>query len=94
MTPYDTPCTADPFARSISAFETLMHTLSGSPATTWTHAELEEHLDAAGRELLRLLLQDHLDLRAGQEENHVRAGAGPAVTGPEGRARPWRETGH
>ncbi|MFF4121181.1 ISKra4 family transposase [Streptomyces sp. NPDC001714] len=94
MTPYDPQCTADPFARSISAFETLMHTLSGSPATTWTHAELEEHLDAAGRELLRLLLQDHLDMRARQEENQVRTGAGPAVTGPEGRVRPWREAGH
>ncbi|MEU6347561.1 ISKra4 family transposase [Streptomyces sp. NPDC046977] len=94
MTPYDTRCTADSFARPLSAFETLMHTLSGSPATTWTHAELEEHLDAAGRELLHLLLQEHLNLRARQEEHQVRAGAGPAVTGPEGRVRPWRETGH
>ncbi|MER5549108.1 ISKra4 family transposase [Streptomyces sp. NPDC002589] len=94
MTPYDTQSAPDPFARSLSAFETLMHTLSGNPATTWTHAELEEHLDAAGRELLRLLLQDHLDLRARQEEHQVRAGADPAVTGPEGRARPWREAGH
>lgn len=94
MTPYDTRCTTDLFAHSLSAFETLMHTLSGNPATTWTHAELEEHLDAAGRELLRLLLQDHLDLRAWQEDHQVRAGAGPAVTGPEGRVRPWRETGH
>ena len=32
MTPYEIRCTADPFARSLSAFETLMHTLSGSPA--------------------------------------------------------------
>jgi hypothetical protein len=94
MTPYETRCTADSFARSLSAFETLMHMLSGSPATTWTPAELEEHLDAAGRELLRLLLQEHLSLRARQEEHQVRAGAGPAVTGPEGRVRSWRETGH
>ena len=49
---------------------------------------------AAGRELLRLLLQDHLNLRARQEEHQVRAGAGPTVTGPEGRVRPWREAGH
>lgn len=94
MTTYDTQSAPDSFARSLSAFETLMHTLSGSPATTWTHAELEEHLDAAGRELLRLLLQDHLDLRARREEHQVRAGAGPTVTGPEGRVRPWREAGH
>jgi hypothetical protein len=62
--------------------------------TTWTHAELEEHLDAAGRDLLRLLLQGHLNLRARREEHQVRAGAGPAMTGPEGRVRPWREVGH
>jgi hypothetical protein len=94
MTPYDTHATADPFVRSLSAFETLMHTLSGGQASTWTHAELEEHLEAAGRELLRLLLQDHLDLRAAREEEHVRSGGGPVVVGPEGRVRPWRETGH
>lgn len=94
MTPYDTHATADPFASSLCAFETLTTTLSGSDATTWTHAELEEYLDAAGRELLRLLLQDHLDLRAAREEEQVRCGDGPVVVGPEGQVRPWRETGH
>ncbi|MBT2492933.1 ISKra4 family transposase [Streptomyces sp. ISL-96] len=94
MKPYDTHVTADPFARSVSAFETLMCTLSGRDASAWTHAELEEHLDAAGRELLRQLLQDHLDLRAMRAAEQVRAGSGPVVVGPEGRARPWRESGH
>ncbi|MFD7874464.1 ISKra4 family transposase [Streptomyces sp. NPDC059766] len=94
MTPYATHAAADPFARSLSAIETLTTTLSGSDASTWTHTELEEYLDAAGRELLRLLLQDHLDLRAAREEEQVRAGAGPVVVGPEGRVRPWREMEH
>lgn len=94
MTQYDTYATADPFAHSVSAFETLKCTLSGSHASGWTHAELEEHLDAAGRELLRQLLQDHLDLRAKREEDQVRARGGPPVVGPEGRVRPWREPGH
>ncbi|MFD7836160.1 ISKra4 family transposase [Streptomyces sp. NPDC059761] len=94
MKPYDTHATADPFARSVSASETLMCTLSGSDASAWTHAELEEHLDAAGPELLRQLLQDHLDLRGVREEEQVRAGVDSIVVGPEGRARPWRETGH
>jgi hypothetical protein len=37
---------------------------------------------------------NHLDLRALREEEQVRAGAGLVVVGPEGRVRPWRETGH
>jgi hypothetical protein len=94
MTPYDTHATADPFADSLSAFEMLTTTLSGGDASTWTHTELEEYLEAAGRELLRLLLQDHLDLRTVREEGQIRSGAGPVVVGPEGRVRPWRETGH
>lgn len=94
MTPYDTHATADPFARSFSAFEALTTTLSGSDAGTWTHTDLEEYLDLAGRELLRLLLQDHLDLRAMREEEQIRSGARQVVVGPEGQVRPWRETGH
>ncbi len=38
--PYDTHATTAPFARSVSAFETLMCTLSGNDASGWTHAEL------------------------------------------------------
>ncbi|WTX00980.1 ISKra4 family transposase (plasmid) [Streptomycetaceae bacterium NBC_01309] len=94
MEPYDTAVIADPFARSISSFESLTRTLSGPAADGWTHAELEEHLEEAGRELLRRLLQDHLDLRALREEPHDRTGARPQVVGPEGRPRPWREPGH
>ncbi|MCO6011749.1 ISKra4 family transposase [Actinoallomurus purpureus] len=94
MKPYDTHNPADPFARSLSAFETLMGTLSGDQAGAWTHAELEEHLQVAGRELLRQLLQDHLDLRTRREEDQLGADPRPVVTGPEGRARPWRESGH
>ena len=94
MTRYDTHATADPFARSVSAFETLTATLSGGQGGTWTHAELEEHLDVAGRDLLRQLLQDHLDLRALREEGQVRAGARPVVLGPEGKVRPRLEPGH
>ncbi len=94
MTRYDPHATADPLARSVSACETLTTTLSGGHADTWTHAELEEHLDAAGRDLLRQLLQDHPDLLAHREEDQVRAGARPLVRGPEGQPRPWRAPGH
>jgi hypothetical protein len=94
MTPYDAHAATDPFARSVNAFEALTATLSGAPAGGWTHAELEEHLDAAGRDLLRQLLQDHLDLRAHREEDQARTTARPVVLGPEGALRPWCEPGH
>ncbi|MFD6287522.1 ISKra4 family transposase [Streptomyces sp. NPDC060205] len=94
MEPYDTCVSADPFVRSVSAFESLLRTLQGELASLWSHAELEEHLEQAGRGLLRQLLQDHLDLRARREQEAVRAGIHPPVIGPEGRLRPWREAGH
>lgn len=94
MEPYATAATADSFACSISAFEALTRTLSGPDAAGWDHYALEEHLEAAGRELLRHLLQDHLDLRALHEEEQVRDGAHPIVVGPDDELRPWRETGH
>lgn len=94
MPPYDAHASADPFARSISAFESLTRTLSGEASASWTHAELEEQLDEAGRMLLRQLLQDHLDLRARREEEAVRADACPPVFGLDGCPRPWREMGH
>lgn len=94
MEPYAPTNTPDPFALSISAFESLTRTLSGPDAAGWDHAALEEHLEAAGRELLRQLLQDHLDLRALREEEQVRDGSHPIVVGPDDALRPWRETGH
>ncbi|MFD0508996.1 ISKra4 family transposase [Streptomyces chiangmaiensis] len=94
MEHYDNQGTPEAFARSVSAFETLTATLSGEPAGAWTHAELEEHLQAAGRALMRQLLQDHLDLRAIREEEHLRTRPDLRVTGPDGRPRPWREPGH
>lgn len=92
--PYDTSVSADLFARSVSAFESLLHTLQGKPSQSWTHAELEEHLEEAGRQLLRQLLQDHLDLRARREEEEAGQKAPSRMIGSDGRMRPWRETGH
>ncbi|MGW7825293.1 hypothetical protein ACWGLF_46805 [Streptomyces puniciscabiei] len=40
---------------------------------------------------MRQLLQDHLDLRAIREEEHLHARPGLRVRGPDGRTRPWRE---
>ena len=52
------------------------------------HAALEKQVSVRGRELLRLVLQAHLDLRAAREERQ------PAVTGPDGIARTRAEKGH
>ncbi|MCX4791763.1 ISKra4 family transposase [Streptomyces sp. NBC_01221] len=94
MEHYDIGPGPDPFAHSVSAFETLTATLSRRTAGEWTHAELEEHLEAAGRDLIRQLLQDHLDLRAIREEQKTAGASAVQVVGPEGRTRPWREKGH
>ncbi|MGH9148817.1 MAG: ISKra4 family transposase, partial [Acidimicrobiales bacterium] len=58
----------DAFGGSRGCFEDIAGWLAGSDAASLTHGELEDDLDRRGRELLRRLLQDHLDLRATQEE--------------------------
>ncbi|SRR6266487_2710769 len=68
------------FAGSRAAFEALTATLASVQAGGWTHDQLEDHLETDGRELLRLLFQDHLDLRALRERHAVAKGhIGPIV---------------
>lgn len=55
------------FAGSRERFEAIMEWLDGKGAVGLEHAELESRLESEGRELLRALLQDHLDLRARRE---------------------------
>ena len=57
----------DGFARSRARFEEVVGFLDGDGAAALSHAELEDRLGTEGRELLRLLYQDHLDLRAQRE---------------------------
>src|SRR6266516_2780934 len=83
----------DPFAASHSAFDALALELGAEPAAGLGHAELEDLLELRGRDLLRQLLQDHLDLRQVREERAVRARPA-AVTGADGVARRAVETGH
>jgi hypothetical protein len=68
MKTYGTPAPADPFARSRICFESLAGDLADGRAGEMTHDQLEELVEARGRELERQLLQDHLDLRALREE--------------------------
>lgn len=62
--------------------------LAGAQAAGLTHAELEEELTVQGRELLRRLFQDHLDLRA------VRERRADEVVGADGVVRRAAERGH
>jgi hypothetical protein len=94
------PCAAadpfaapDPFAASRTAFAALLVELGGDGAARLGHAELEEVLDLRGRELLRQLFQDHLELRQLREELAARAHPA-AVTGADGVTHRAVETGH
>lgn len=58
------PCpTVDPFAAAAQQFEAITTFLRSEEACSSTHSDLERTLEAQGRDLLRLLLQAHLDLR-------------------------------
>ena len=76
------------FAASREQFESLLGFLDGTDAGGLSHAELEEHLDRDGRELLRCLLDDHLALRALREQRLEQ------VIGDEGTVRSRLEPGH
>jgi hypothetical protein len=79
---------AEVFARSWECFGQVTEFLAGAEAGSMPHERLEEELTGRGRELMRLLLQDHLDLRAACEERRH------DVTGPDGAARTRAEPGH
>ncbi len=76
------------FARGRAQFDDVVGFLGGEAAAGLTHAELEAALGVKGRELLRQLHQDHMDLRA---EREVRL---PEVVGADGAARRYAEAGH
>lgn len=76
------------FAASRELFETTLGFLDGAEAAGLEHAELESTLEVRGRELLRRMLQDHLDLRAEREPRF------DEVVDADGVDRNRVETGH
>jgi hypothetical protein len=88
----------DAFAGSRAAFAELAATLGSAEAGGWTHDQLEDHLQTNGRELLRLLFQDHLDLRALRERHAVQHapdhGQVVAITDAKGVGHHKVEPGH
>jgi len=58
------PCpVADPFAAADQAYATISQFLGSEEACQVKHSDLERQLEGMGRELMRKLLQAHLDLR-------------------------------
>jgi hypothetical protein len=76
------------FALSRACYTETVQWLSGGEAAALTHADLEEQLGERGRELLRRLHQDHLDLRAAREQRLEK------VTGADSVVRTRVEPGH
>ncbi|HTW97722.1 MAG TPA: ISKra4 family transposase [Acidimicrobiales bacterium] len=57
----------DPFAATRACLEALVGFLDGNDAAALSHAELEDQIASRGREVQRLALQEHLDLRSRAE---------------------------
>jgi hypothetical protein len=79
------------FAESRKCFGELEDWMASEEAAGLQHAELEDQLDVRGRELLRRLFQDRLDLTAAREERrHDVTGVDGVVRtrAEKGRARP------
>jgi hypothetical protein len=93
MEPYAPTPAAGPFAASADLFAALVAELQAPEAARLTAAEAEELLAGRGREVLRQMLQDHLDLRAAREERNAREQHAPA-SGADGITRTRLETGH
>lgn len=83
----DTPAGQAAFAAAEACFATIQDWLAGGDSNALEHAELEQQLGARGRELLRLLFQDHVDLRALREGRLE-------VADVNGTCRTRVETGH
>ncbi|MGH9181547.1 MAG: ISKra4 family transposase, partial [Acidimicrobiales bacterium] len=58
---------SDAFAVAAGLFDALCGWLGGESSAGLSHHELEDQLDTKGRELLRQLFQEHLELRAVRE---------------------------
>ena len=76
------------FGAARGLFDALVDELGDPAADQLTHAELEERIATRGREVMRQMLQDHLDLRSIREPRRSE------VTGSDAVARRRIEPGH
>ena len=74
------PVVANPFAAADQAYAAITEFLSSKEAWQVEHSQLEREVEGKGRELLRKLLQAHLDMRQpGQAVEAVRDAAGTTL---------------
>ena len=66
---------ADSFSQARDEFDRLERRLQSGETLRMSHSDLESFIEKEGRELLRQLLQAHLDLRAGGKVNGPVVGA-------------------
>ena len=78
----------DAFVASRALFGSTLHWLDGAEAAALDHAQLETQLQGKGRELLRQLFQDSMDLRAHRERPRAE------VVGADAVVRARVESGH
>ena len=81
------PACDDAFAHSRECFGELEDWMASEDAAGLQHGELEEQLEVRGRELMRRLFQERLDLTAAREERRY------DVTGEDGVVRTRAERG-
>ena len=62
------------FDRSREQFESILLQLGSAPTCQMTHSKVERLVEIEGTELMRRLLQDHLSLRARQEQEQGLSG--------------------
>lgn len=86
MTAYPTPPAASAFSSAREAFDALETLLGESETMALAHDDVEALVDKDGAEVLRLLFQGHLDLRAGGEAGRA------APTGADGVERRHRRS--
>lgn len=80
---------SDPFCSSRTRFEELVGRLDSAETMQMTHSQLERFVDVEGRELLRRLFQDHLDLRVpGEADARVVSAGGAVLTHRRNHVRP------
>ena len=87
MEAYNTIKAADEFSSSEHRFFSLVARLKSQETASMDHSELENLVDMEGRELLRQLCQDHLDLRSKQESKLE------MIEGSDGQNRTHRREG-